>query len=139
MNPDSLPAEIHEFVKNQLHTNDGAEALLLLWGRRNETWTIDAVASALHLPSVRVRDTLLDLGRHGLLEMFVDGDGSAFQYRPRDPALERLVDQFARIYQDNRLEIIKLMGDYAIERVRNSATRTFWDAFLRSDRNPRKG
>lgn len=139
MNPDSLPAEIHEFVKNQLQTHDGAEALLLLCRRRSETWTVDAVASALQLPSARVRDTLLDLGGHGLLEIVVDGDGFAFRYHPRDPALEQLADQFASIYEDNRIEIIKLMGDYAIERVRNSANRTFWDAFLRSDRNPRKG
>jgi hypothetical protein len=138
MVPDSLPSEIEAFVKNQLRTGDAAEALVLLRRRRNETWSSSSVASALHLPPSGVRDALIDLGRQGLLEVSAGRDGSMFQYHPRDPALEKLVDQFVGIYEVNRLAIIKLMSDGAIERVRNSATRTFWDAFLRSDRRSRE-
>ena len=81
---------------------------------------------------------MIDLGRQGLLKVSAGRDGSMFQYHPRDPALEKLVDQFVAIYEANRLAVVKLMSDGAIERVRTSATRTFWDAFLRSDRRSRK-
>jgi hypothetical protein len=70
------------------------------------------------------------LCRGDLLAVRTDGDAVLFMYSPSDVGLDGAVTDLAQAYNENRLEVIKLMSANVIERVRTSAMRAFADAFL---------
>jgi hypothetical protein len=96
----------------------------------DEWWSLDTLAAGARIPEPVAADALQDLVRSNLVEVDPASRPSRFRYRPADAASRSAVDALASIYQGNPIQILRVMSAHAIERVRNSAIRTFANAFV---------
>jgi hypothetical protein len=122
---DPVPAEVREFVVRCIDSVAHLEALLLLRGPPQLTWTAPAVARRLY---VGESEAARLLGALVSCELAVT-DGSDFHYHPRDAEMTDLVDQLARTYARSLVPVTQLIHE------RDTAIRKFADAFkIRKDR-----
>jgi hypothetical protein len=117
-------------LREHVETYEQLEVLLLLHRDRNRTWNADAAGTALSLSPEAAADALDHLYGRGLLAMAPSGSARLFRYALTRGHTDEAVARLAREYGENRLEIIKLMSAYAIERVRTAAIRAFAVAFV---------
>jgi hypothetical protein len=127
---DSIPEDIGVLLRDGVGSLEGLEVLLLLRKDRERVWPIDEIARRLSIPQASIEPALLDPCHHGLLAHTRAPGVEAWQYAPRTAELEALVDRLASIYDDRRLEVMRLLSAHAMERIRNSAARAFADAFV---------
>lgn len=117
--------EVRDFLHDKILSYEQLETLLLLHGRRNETFSPTAVAELLHVPEQAAADLLDRMLRQRLLAMQVVGASIRFSYGPESAALAGVIDQLAESYDHNRLAIMNLMNANAVERVRTLAQNAF--------------
>jgi hypothetical protein len=130
MHSGTLSEGVQALLRDRVESFEAIEVLLLLRRCREQAWTPDAVARELSIEPAIAAEALDHLRRGNLLAARADGATMLFNYHPGDASLEAAVQGLARAYDENRLEVIKLMSANAIERVRTSAMKAFADAFL---------
>jgi hypothetical protein len=125
-----ISEDVKALLRDRIESFEQLEILLLLRRMHGDTLAPNAVERELNLGSIDVAKALEDLCRGNLIEVRAGGEAPLFIYGPGTPRLEAAVNDLAKAYDDNRLEVMKLMNRYAIERVRTSAMRAFADAFI---------
>ena len=129
MTDSAIAAEVRTLVAERLHGYEQLEALLFLHARPGEECPAEAVAAALRIPVEAAAGALEDLVAHGLAGAR-EASRPVYRFAPSTPELRAAVASLARAYADQRLAVIKLMSENAIERLRTEATRAFADSFL---------
>jgi hypothetical protein len=129
MTDPDIPAEARAWLFDHIQTYEHLEIMLLAHKQRDRDWTADSVGVALKLPAASAAEVLADLTASGLLERR-ETTSPVFRYRPASPGHERAVDCLVRSYEEDRLNVIKLMTANALHRVRTGAMRAFADAFV---------
>lgn len=119
--------DVNTLLRDCIESFEQLEVLLLLHRTPGETWSPDAVATAttLKLSSDVADDALAHLRRWKL----IDGEARVYRYDPAN-RLDATVRALAAVYEEDRLEVMKIMNQNAIERVRTSALRAFADSFF---------
>lgn len=134
-----IPPEVLTLLHERLAGLDELEVLLLVRGDASQPWTPSDVAERLGLPVSSSEAALESLCTATLL-VFDGGGGGAerrYAYHPGTPELDGVVTSLADIYGERRLEVMRILSDRALGRIRSAAARTFADAFVIS-RNGRK-
>lgn len=123
-----IPDDVQTLLRDCIESFEQLEILLLLLKRPGETWAPDAVATAikLSLSEDAAAEALAHLRRWNLIEGEARG---RYRYNPAN-RLDATIRALATVYEDERLEVMRLMNQNAIERVRTSALRAFSDAFF---------
>lgn len=120
------------FLHGRLAGLDELEVLLLVRSDAARGWTATEVAERLGLPASSSDGALEKLCTADLL--VIDGGGGGaerrYAYRPGIPGLDGVVTTLAEIYGERRLEVMRILSDSALERIRSAAARTFADAFV---------
>ncbi|HEX4051978.1 MAG TPA: hypothetical protein VHY19_13980 [Steroidobacteraceae bacterium] len=129
-----LDAEIRRLLFERIASYEQLEALLLLRADATRSWSVPQLAASLRIDEASVAAALDALDADRLIEKCADP--VSYRYAPADPHTGALVDRLARLYTEQRLEVIRQMSTNAIERLRSSAARTFADAFLLRGRKP---
>jgi DNA-binding IclR family transcriptional regulator len=127
---DSIPDDIRRLLRDGVASLEGLEVVLLLRRERTRAWTLDEIAGRLSIPSSSIEPALTDPVHYGLLAQARAPGGDSWQFAPRTAELEVLVDRLAAIYDDRRLEVMRMLSAHAMERIRNSAALAFADAFV---------
>jgi DNA-binding transcriptional ArsR family regulator len=130
MDDGMIPEDVTNLLRGYIESFEQLEIMLLLHRTRAESSTTDAVASALNLSPDAAATALEKLSRVGLAELLIDGGTRRYRCRQGVADLEATLHKLAEVYEENRLDVIKLMNKNAIERVRTSAMRAFSDAFF---------
>lgn len=117
---EDFPEVVRRLVATHIHSVEQLEVLLLLWARRERTWTADEVARELRIDAGSAASRLLDLHGRGFLE----DRGGAFAFRNGVPELQRSVDALAEAYRERRVSLINLIFSKPVDKVR-----LFADAF----------
>lgn len=134
-----IPPDVQALLQERLAGLDELEVLLLVRGDASRGWTASDVAERLGLPASSSDAALEGLRAAALL--VVDGGGGGaeprYAYRPHTPALDEAVSVLAEIYGERRLEVMRILSNHALDRIRSAAARTFADAFV-IGRNGRK-
>jgi hypothetical protein len=119
--------DVKTLLRDCIESFEHLEVLLLLHRKPDDTWTADAVvaASMLNLAEDIATDALAHLHRWKLIE----GEARRYRYNPSN-RLDATIRALATVYEEDRLEVMRLMNQNAIERVRTSALRAFADAFF---------
>jgi hypothetical protein len=60
----------------------------------------------------------------------VSSDHDDVTLAPRGPAEQRVLDELVAAYQDDRMTLVKVIAESALDRLRNLAGRAFADAFI---------
>lgn len=134
-----IPSDVMAFLQERLAGLDELEVLLLVRSDASRGWTASEIADRLGLPASSSDGALEKLCTAELL--VIDGGGGGaelrYAYRPVTPKLDGVVTTLADLYGDRRLEVMRILSDSALERIRSAAARTFADAFV-IGRNGRK-
>lgn len=127
---ESIPAEILELLRQRVGSLEELETVLLIRRTSERRWSAVDVAARLHLSDSIVETMLVALTAHGFLEKEGTGAATTWRYAPTSAQLGALVDRLASVYDEHRLEVMRLLSARALERVRDSAVRAFADAFV---------
>lgn len=125
----SLPEEVRSLLFDSVDTFEELEVLVFLHAEATHSWTASAVGEKLGLTFDAVTSALESLRARRLIERIDGGAGPRFRLDARSERAAA-VQALATCWATHRYEIARLMGIYAMERVRNSAARAFADAFL---------
>ncbi len=123
---DPIPADLGQLLRERVASLEGLEAMLLLRRDPTRAWSADALAQRLSIPETFLDPVLHELVASGLLAV----DDTGWRYAPHSPALAAAVDRLALLYDERRLEVMRLLSAHALERIRDSAARAFADAFV---------
>jgi predicted transcriptional regulator len=124
-----LDAEVRLLLLERVASYEQLEALLLLRLGTTQSFEVPEVAARLRIDEASVATAMEALAANGLLEKSA-APRASYRYAPADALTGGVVDRLARLYDEQRLDIIRQMSTNAIERLRSSAARTFADAFL---------
>lgn len=124
-----MPERVRELISRSIHSIEALEVLLVLRGTVVRTWTAAQLASELRLPESAVVTALQALVLSQLALQASDESPLPYQYRLQQPEAEETVDELAKTYARNRVEVLMQISSNAIDRVRKGALKTFSDAF----------
>jgi hypothetical protein len=122
--------EVRQFLAEHVETYEELEVLLLLARKRDRAWNPESVGVELRISTLVAVKTLDDLCRGGLADALKAPKGLSYTYRPRSSRLDQLVAGLVQAYERNPIDVIRVMNESALGRVRAAAARTFADAFV---------
>ena len=131
MGSHELAPELQERLRATLGSYE--ELQLLLHAQRHPgPWSVPEAARTLHLEEPALTEALGCLVRAGFVVTVGDGlpEGRRFTYRPASRALGELTERLAEAVERDPLHIYETMNRHALERLRDSAARTFASAFV---------
>jgi hypothetical protein len=112
------------------------EIFLLMRADPDLSWTVQSVASRVHVSDDIVARALQALHVSQLIELITDpganpsAQRAQYRYGPGTPALVEAADELARDYSERRAAVLSTMSTNAIERLRSGALSAFADAFI---------
>mgnify|MGYP000464569623 CR=1 FL=1 len=129
MSSQDLPFDVLDFLQRRIAGIDELEALLLVRSDAARRWTASDIATTLARPETWAAPALESLCTAELL-VARDGeeDERRYAYQPT-PALESVVTSLAQLYDERRADVLRVLTDNAVERIRAAAAKTFGGAF----------
>ena len=125
-----IPEELVRLLQDRVASLEQLETLLLLRRTRDRAWDLPDVAQRLSMPESSIEPCLVELTQHGMLASQGAGIATTWQYDPASPELAALIDRLASVYDERRLEVMRMLSAQAMERIRDSAAKAFDDAFV---------
>ncbi len=129
MPSDVVPADVRALLEEHIETYEQLETLLLLRAHPGEWWTPESVGARLGISVGAAARALDEIYGSAFLTSQAVEDGRRFMYGPA-PVAAASIDRLKVAYDERRIEIMKIMNESAIARLRTAAIRAFADAFL---------
>lgn len=126
---EQIPPEVQELLRDCVPSFEALEVLLRLRAEGGPTAT-ESIHKRLKLPESVIDEALEMLCQRGLVASREHEGTVLYAYDPRPSDREKSVEWLARAWSEGGVMIAKALTANAIDRVRNSASRTFSDAFL---------
>jgi predicted ArsR family transcriptional regulator len=136
MTTDDVPARVRRLLEAHVETYEQLEALLFL-ARRGKPHNADTVAEELGIAPEAALEALQHLRARGLVVETSAGRERVYRIETASTHADSPVQTLARLYEERRMDVAKLMTDNAIARMRTATIRRFADAFIvkRSPKN----
>ncbi|MFO0612497.1 MAG: hypothetical protein U0414_07920 [Polyangiaceae bacterium] len=128
---DGLPKDVVSLLRDRLHGLEALDALRCLHGEAR-VFAVAEIAERIDRERDVARGALEELAEAEL----VVREGKHFRYAPRDAATRATVDRLMEVYVSARIEVMRLMTENALERLRSSAVLAFPHAFRSRKRPP---
>lgn len=123
MTDDLVPADVRQFIIENLDSIAQLEALLLLSSDPDTAYTTAELASRLYTDQKQAGEVLASLHSTGFT-VFADKDNTSYRYEPRLPELAEMVTRLAAIYSQYLIPVTNLIHSKPQTRVQK-----FADAF----------
>jgi hypothetical protein len=123
---EAIQADVLELLRERVGSLEQLEALLLLHRESARAWSLQEIAEGLSLPTGMLEGELDALVAAGLAARA----NGRWSYAPRDVTSGESVARLAALYPVRRLEVLRLLSDLALQRIRGSAARAFADSFV---------
>ncbi len=123
----SLSPTLRKLLDTRVESFEKLELLMLLRRTPGGSSTIGAISRTLDLGSDEVRAIAGDLSSGGLVAWAPDGTVSL---APRTDEDQAALDELARVYEDDKIAVVKAIAETAMDRLRNLAGRAFAEAFV---------
>ena len=133
--PVELPNDVRHLLANKVDSLETVEVMFLAWREPATVWTVGTASARLRLPADSVATALSELADARLLA----ADAVGYRYAPVTAADASAVVALCKLYDGDRLLVLREMSALAMERIRSSAARAFSDAFRFRRRDPGKG
>ena len=119
--------KLEQFLLDNIESYEELEVILYL---SDHEMALDAetLARELRVPTAATRAALEALNQRGLVRC-TTASGGSFRYIPRSSEVDELVKALLAEYRRDRMQIIDLMTQNAIFRLRRAAIKTFADCF----------
>lgn len=125
----AVPLELQRFLHENIEALEDVELLVLLGKNPDIPWSAESAESRLGLPESALATSLRRMKKRGLVEP-VDGAADEYVLTRRNPVLRAKILQLVLAYESDRYAIIMVVSEAAMERVRESMSRAFADAFV---------
>jgi hypothetical protein len=117
-------------VRDLLHrvdTFEKLEMIVALYKAPRTVMSVTELSQGLKLEREMVRRSALELRGGALVELTSSDEVQLLPPTSRD---HEAVRELVRLYDDDRLTIVKALGEIAVQRIRNMASQAFADAFV---------
>ncbi len=122
-----LPASVTELLTTRIDSFEKLELVVALHEAPRTTLSTEALVSALGLSRATVRQTAEELNAGALVDL---GSNGEIQLLPPTNRERDAVAELVRIYREDRVTVVTALGEIAVDRIRNMASRVFADAFV---------
>jgi hypothetical protein len=122
-----LPDGLNELLTNRVDSFEKLEIIIALHAAPRTTMTIEELCRTLNLSREDVREATAELRVASLVTMSSGGEVQLLPPTSRDHAA---VAKLVQTYQEDRLGVVKAMGEIAVNRIRGMTARAFADAFI---------
>jgi DNA-binding MarR family transcriptional regulator len=119
-----LSPSLRKLIDTHIESFEKLELLMFLRRAPGERATSGELARALELDAGEVRSIVAQLSAAGLVARAADG---AVAPAPQHQAA---LDELARVYDEDKIELVKAIAEAAMDRLRNLAGRAFAEAFV---------
>jgi hypothetical protein len=99
--------ELATFLREQVRSVWGLELILLLRRTHERCWAVAELVGELRASQTLVADNLASFERNGLVIREAD---DCYRFAVASPALDQLVDQMARAYQERPVSVINMIA-----------------------------
>jgi DNA-binding MarR family transcriptional regulator len=123
----SLSHTLRKLIGAHVESFEKLELLMLLARAAGGRRTQGELASALGLEGDEVRSIVDALSAAGLVARAADG---AVSLAPRTAEDRAALDELARVYEEDKISLVKAIAETAMDRLRNLAGRAFAEAFV---------
>ena len=123
----SLSQALRKLLDTHVESFEKLELLMLLRRAPSGSQTAGELALALSLGADEIREIVAALSAAGLVTRAPDG---RIALAPQPAEQRAVLDELARVYEDDRIVLVKAIAETAMERLRNLAGRAFADAFV---------
>lgn len=123
----SLTPALRKLLETHVESFEKLELLMLLGRTPGGHQTAGELALALNLGTDEIREIVAALAAAGLIARAPDGQISL---APRTAEQRAVLGELARVYEDDRIMLVKAIAETAMERLRSLAGRAFADAFV---------
>jgi DNA-binding GntR family transcriptional regulator len=131
-----LPDAVIELLAERIDSFEKLEIIVALHGSPRTTMSVDELCRTVQLSRDTVREAAVELRSASLVELTKTGEVQLLPPTSRDhAAVSRLVELYAK----DRFTVVKAMGEVALQRIRNMASRAFADAFVIRKKPPKDG
>lgn len=130
----SLPNAVTELLANRIDSFEKLDLVLALHAQPRATMTVEALCRALKLPRDVIRQTAIELRGAALMELTMSGE---VQLLPPTSNDHQAVTELIQLYNEDRVTVVRAIGEIAVARLRRMASRAFADEFVMR-KNPRK-
>lgn len=120
---------LRTFLREQVFGFEELRALLCLAAEPTRAWSAAEVEAATGVPNELAEAALEELARRGRLVKALPGRPLCYRYAAASRAVDDLVAELVRAYDEQRLAVIRMMNDNALHRVRSTAARQLAEAF----------
>ncbi len=124
------PESLREFLRTCVPSYEALEILLLMAQEPPKAWHAAELSAACKLADDLVGLALESLCAAGLLEVLEPSGQRGYRFAPESDALGARVVELGRAYDEQRLLVIRLMSENALERLRGAAVSRLAEAFL---------
>ncbi len=129
MSSDAFPARLQQFMSQYVNTYEKLEALLWFFNHRTQAIDATRLAHELGLQASALEDAMDGLASANLLTRIPDSRG-LLKYEPADAQLDADVGLLAAFFEKDRFQVIRIMTENSIRRLRASTMKTFANCFL---------
>lgn len=126
------PTSLEHFLDEQVTTTIELDVLVLFLSEPDQGWLSEAVAHRLLAPVEACQIALEKLRERGLLTL---REPEMYWFAPVSPELALGAQRLWTAYRDSPVDVLRLLSQRALERIRRGARRTFLDSMQR----PRSG
>jgi len=125
-----LTEEVRALLRTRVDTYEKLEILQLLHANPQQDWSRTELSERLHMHLPLVESAIEEMHSSGLVCGSVADSGRRGTYSLADDRVKGVTEGLLREYRERPMQILQLIGTYAIERVRTAALRAFADAFV---------
>jgi ornithine cyclodeaminase/alanine dehydrogenase-like protein (mu-crystallin family) len=129
LTPTPVSEDVRAFLREQIETYEELEVLLFLQRETLGPWSVDSLRAQLRLDPSVLCDVLTALRGRKLINSSFDGFEEGYQLSAEAANNETLA-HLAALFENQSIEVIKLMSANSIDRIRTAAVRSFADAFV---------
>jgi DNA-binding IclR family transcriptional regulator len=122
----SISNALRKLLDDHVESFEKLELLMFLRRAPDGSSTIGELARSLDLGSDEVREIVAALVAGGLATR----TDATVTLAPRTVEQRAALDELARIYEDDKITLVKAIAETAMERLRNLAGRAFAEAFV---------
>jgi hypothetical protein len=112
-----------------VRTYEALEALLWFFAHQNESVTVGSLALTLGIAEPALQEAVDGLVASGLLAHVV-GSRDLIRYQPASLDLRTNVARLVTLHEQDRFEVVRIVAENSMLRLRKSALQTFADCFV---------
>ena len=127
MKLDDVSPRVRALLATRIDSFEKLELIIALHGEPRATSTFDQMCERLGVARHLLREAAVSLNADSLVQMTSGGELQLLPPTDRD---REAIGELVALYSDDRMAVVKALGEIALDRIRNMASKVFADAFV---------